>query len=229
MSLLEWEKNREFLASGLINLYLPIEPVSLQASRRKKEVVTSQIHRITSAYNFILVGDVQIDIEWHIHEQNRYESDSSADVDNIIKPILDALCGPKGILVNDCQVQAISCRWIDWESDNQEIIIRIQMFFNDEWLLKSGLIFTHMGKGICYPILLNDIDPKYTLVILENLESKIARRDELMSKGMSYYHAQGVMSIQRVFHISRVQDFDIIQLNDLKKQLLSESEILKDF
>ncbi|MBC1223836.1 RusA family crossover junction endodeoxyribonuclease, partial [Nostoc sp. UCD120] len=208
----EWDKNRELLAQGHITLCLPIEPVSLQASRRRKEVLISEIRKITDNWNFLLVGDVQIDIEWLIHEQKRYESDSSADVDNIVKPILDAISGPKGILVNDCQVQAISCRWIDWDSEEQQITVRIQMFSNDEWLLKQGLVFVHMGKGLCYPAIVEETGQEYTLMIIENLEQKLIIRENIMAKGASYYHAQQIMSVQRIFHISRVQEFHVIEL-----------------
>jgi Holliday junction resolvase RusA-like endonuclease len=114
MSNSEYDKNRDLLRSGELVLQLPIEPVSLQASRKKKELITSEIRSVTSEFSFILVEDVQIDILWQIREQDRYESNSSPDVDNILKPILDALCGLSGVLIDDCQVQAISCHWIDW-------------------------------------------------------------------------------------------------------------------
>jgi len=218
----EWDKNRSFLEEGRIVLCLPIKPVSLQANRKKKEVVTSEIQNITSKFSFILVGDVQIDIQWQIHEQERYESDSSADVDNILKPILDALSGSEGVLINDCQVQAISCHWIDWDRDEQQITIQIQMFGNDEWLLKDGLVFAHMGKGLCYPIVLKGIEPQCTLDILKSLENMLIRREELLAKGASYYHVRGIMSVQRVFHISRVQEFNVVQLADLKAELLDK-------
>ncbi|MEG4227055.1 RusA family crossover junction endodeoxyribonuclease [Microcoleus sp. N9_B2] len=219
MSHSEWDKNRDFLEGGHIVLCLPIEPVSLQADRDKKNVVTSEIQNITSNFSFILVGDVQIDIEWQIHEQKRYESDSSPDIDNILKPILDALSGLKGVLIDDCQVQAVSCHWIDWDSDEQQITIRIRMFGNDEWLLKDGLIFVHMGKGLCYPIVLKEIDPQCALDILEKLEALIILRQKLLDRNINYY-TRKIMSIQRVFHISRLKDFNVRKIADLKAELL---------
>jgi Holliday junction resolvase RusA-like endonuclease len=222
MSNSEWDKNRVFLEGGEIVLHLPIKPVSLQASRGKKEVVTSEIQNITSNFSFILVGDVRISIMWQIHERERYESDSSPDVDNILKPILDALSGPKGVLVDDCQVQAVSCHWTDWNRCEQQITIRIEMLDNDEWLLKDGIIFAHMGNGLCYPSILNGRHAQSELNILERLESQIIKREELLGKEFDYYVARRSMSVQRVFHISRVQEFDVIQIADLKAKLLSK-------
>ena len=60
-------------------------------------------------------------IEWTVHEQDRYESDAAPDVDNILKPLLDGLCGPEGVLIDDCQVQAVDCRWIDWTLREQPV------------------------------------------------------------------------------------------------------------
>lgn len=222
MSNSEWDKNRIFLEGGHIVIRLPIEPVSLQANRRKKEMVISEIQNITSNFSFILVGDVKINIWWQIHEQKRYESDSSADVDNILKPIIDALSGSKGVLIDDCQVQAVSCYWTDWDRDEQQITITIKMLDSDEWLLKDGLVFAHMGKGLCYPIILNGQNAQCELDLLENLEYMIVRRDELLSRGSGYYNARRIMSVQRVFHISRVQEFDVIELADLKSKLLDK-------
>ncbi len=219
----EWDKNRDFLAEGIIVLHLPIEPVSLQASRKKKEIITSEIHKITSRFSFMLLGDVRIDIEWHIHPQKRYESDSSADVDNILKPIVDALSGSKGIIVDDCQVQAISCHWVDWNRDEQHITITIQMLDNDAWWLRYGLVFVHMGKGLCYPIVLEGIAPEEALHTIVSLESRIAKREKRMAEGNSYHFAQRSMPLQRIFHISRVKEFDVFQLADLKAELLNKS------
>lgn len=218
----EWNKNRDFLAEGIITLHLPVEPVSLQASRRKKELITSEIHNIISKFSFILLSDVQISIEWHIHPQKRYESDSSADVDNIIKPILDAISGSRGIIVDDCQVQAISCHWVDWDRDEQKITITIQMIDNDAWRLKYDLVFVHMGKGLCYPIALQGEAPEEVLSIVEALKDRIERRERRMAEGASYYFAQMSMPLRRIFHISRLKEFDVVQLADLKKNLLTK-------
>ena len=215
----KWDNNRAILASGEIEFHLPIEPVSLQASRRKKDVVTSAIHQITGNSEFILTGDIQVDIDWWIHVQDRYEADSSADVDNIIKPILDAMCGPKGILINDCQVQSVCCSWFDHVSDNQKVIIRIKMLDPHAWKLKGSLTFIHMWNGLCYPILLNEFSPESTLSHVESFEKMLLARNKSLQETGDYHHASFSMPIQRIFHISRVQDFPVMQLSEAKTLL----------
>lgn len=225
MSNSECDKNRSILESGIIEISIPVEPVSSQANIKKKDVLTSAIHKITNTFTFILTGDVKVDIQWLIHEQKRYESDSSADVDNILKPILDALSGSKGVLIDDCQVQTISCHWIDWTLDEQEVKITIQMFFNDEWLLKDGLVFVHMGKALCLPIYLKGKKPEHMLKNLDMLEEVFLERNKLLAEGADYYYVRSAMPIQRVFHISRVKkEFEVIELADFKSKLLNESQ-----
>lgn len=215
----KWDRSRALLAGGEIELRLSVEPVSSQASRRRKDVITSAVHKATSRYEFVVTDDVRVEIEWYVHQQTRYELDSSADVDNIIKPILDALCGPKGVIVDDCQVQSVCCSWLDSYSGNQQVIVRIKLFDRQGWTVKDTLSFVHMGQGLCYPILINEYSPEVTLSMIEMLEKMLAIRDELISQDVDYYDALGVMSIQRVFHISRVKSFPVVQLSEIKAEI----------
>ncbi|MBE9108672.1 RusA family crossover junction endodeoxyribonuclease [Nodosilinea sp. LEGE 07298] len=219
MSKEKWDRNRSLLSPGELEIVINENPVSLQASRRRKDIVTSAIHKITSKCEFILTDDVQIYIEWWIHEQDRYESDSSADVDNIIKPILDAISGPDGILIDDCQVQAVDCRWLDFFSVEQKINIRIKMFDRDGWLLKDGLFFVHMGNGLCYPTWMDKENPENTLSVVEQMEIMLLSRDKVLDKKGDYYLARGLMSVQRIFHISRAKGFPIFKIEEIKGEI----------
>lgn len=44
-------------------------------------------------------------------------------------------------------------------------------------------------------------------------------RERLIEAGMDYYDANGVMSIQRPFHISRLQGFDVMSLEEARKHI----------
>ena len=82
---------------GLITFEVPIAPVSFQGTGTRKAGVVAAVRSAVSGCEYLLSGDVKIAIEWRISERARYEADSAADVDNIVKPILDALSGPSGI------------------------------------------------------------------------------------------------------------------------------------
>lgn len=208
--------------SGEIRIVLPIAPVSLQASRKHKDVVHSAIRKVTKTAKYIITGDVSVDIEWLVHEHHRYETDKSPDVDNILKPILDALCGKDGLLLDDCQVQSVACRWIDWTRDDQQITISIQCF-PDDWLQKKPLVFVHLGKGLCMPVY-SDMPSEAMKMFLDRFDSMLETRDKLYDLTGDYGTSQLVMSVQRVFHRSRLGDFKVIEEADLRKQITSHKK-----
>jgi Holliday junction resolvase RusA-like endonuclease len=211
---------------GEIQLSFPIKPVSSGAGSTRQKPLIREIQKITSKCNFVFGGDVRIDIEWRIHEQQRYEFTLAPDLDNIAKPILDALSGPQGLLIDDCQVQSISCYWIDhFHSEEQEIIVTIRMMFQDDGIRKDKLFFVHIGEKLYYPISFSGIDSQNDLeVILEmlkNTKELMKIRDIYMKEfQVDYYSLKQIMPCQRLFHYQRVS-------KKFKSQL-RELDILKD-
>ena len=113
--------------SGKIEFSIERAPVSLQAKGKRKREFKKQVAARVEKAGFLLSGDVRVHMQWHVHEEKRYETSTSADIDNIIKPLLDAICGPKGILIDDNQVQSIQCFWVDsYVYDREKIDIRIK-------------------------------------------------------------------------------------------------------
>lgn len=54
----------------------------------------------------------EVTVEWLLHEERRWDTRGvlrSPDVDNIVKPVVDGFCGPRGVLIDDCRVQSIHC------------------------------------------------------------------------------------------------------------------------
>ena len=165
--------------SGELLFLIPRAPISLQATAVRKQAVRELVRDQTSKLDFLISGDIQIDIEWLLNERRRYESHVSPDVDNVLKPTLDALCGPQGALIDDCQVQAVSCRWIDWTRDDEQSEIRIR-FFPDERVSRSGLKFVHMGRSLCFPFE-TDVPPIALMVMVQMVLGAFDAKDELNS------------------------------------------------
>jgi Holliday junction resolvase RusA-like endonuclease len=188
--------------SGELTILVKAPPVSLQSAAARKEIVTDLIRKDTVRRDFFISGDVQIEVEWMQNEHWRYETHLSPDVDNILKPTIDAICGPSGVLLDDCQVQAVSCRWIDWTRTDQQFEIRIR-FFPDEWLHKSGLLFIHMGQSLCFPFNVG-IPPIALMVLVTTVVTAFEARDELLRLGAGPELASRVMPIQRFFNRARI-------------------------
>lgn len=157
------------------------------------------------ATEFLLSGDVSLEIQWTLHESVRYETDTAPDVDNILKPLLDSICGPKGILIDDNQVQHVSCSWMDWTTLQQRLDITLR-FASDLFVSKEHLVFVDFGKSLCFPV--NESAPREGLeLFLSVIETQLQTRQRLRSLGLNYEAAQGVMPIQRFFHRSRLAQF----------------------
>ena len=106
---------------GEIMLHLDVAPASLQSRQSAKAALRAVVHEQTGEYQYLLTGDVSMEITWHFHDRARYESDASADIDNLLKPMLDAFCGPNGLLVDDCQMRSLRISWISTTSDQPAV------------------------------------------------------------------------------------------------------------
>ncbi|BAZ21696.1 hypothetical protein NIES4073_25740 [Kalymmatonema gypsitolerans NIES-4073] len=202
---------------GDLEFALLLAPVSQQATSEAKSAVTNAILAVTHSLEYILTGDVQIEFEWLIHEKLRYESDAAPDVDNVIKPLLDGLCGPNGLLIDDCQVQAVTCYWVDWTREDQQLIVRVK-FMPDDWLKKKDLIFIQFPKGLCFPI--NRNLPDDTLkTILGSVEMMLHRRDQLQAISGDYYFSKMLLPIQRFFHRTRIHNFPVLKIDEIREQM----------
>jgi Holliday junction resolvase RusA-like endonuclease len=191
--------------------------VSLQAQQKKKQKLKNAIHQVIKGAKYYLTGEVQIEIEWLVHERERYETDSSPDIDNVVKPLLDALSGPHGILIDDCQAQAVSCHWIDWTRNDHQINFRIK-YFPDEWTLKDSLVFVDFGNNLCFPVHSN-WTKKVSMIMLDAVEEMLILRQKIEQKTEDYYAAKGVMPIQRLFHRSRLEGQHIVKKDDYRSSL----------
>jgi Holliday junction resolvase RusA-like endonuclease len=202
---------------GRLTFQVEGPPVSQQSRRTEKDAFAATIRAQVGDCGFLLSGDVKVGIEWTLHEQDRYESDAAPDVDNILKPLLDALRGPQGVLIDDCQMQAVDCRWIDWTLREQRVEITVD-FEPDEWIPKNDLYFVHLGSSIYFPI--NMIGPAAAnRILIDGVCRMWSAKEELLKLGADYYAAKRVMSVQRVFHRSRVTRFPVVDLDVLREMV----------
>jgi len=205
--------------SGEIVFSIDRSPASFQTKGQSKQQYKDHIVEIVKKAGFLLSGDIQIYITWSVHEEKRYESDASADIDNIIKPLLDALCGPTGIMIDDNQVQLVQCSWIDsYIRGKEKIDIRI-IYIPDEFVPKDGLAFVNIKNNLCLPFCKHH-SPKALSIFISGYEQQFTCRDELTKHGLDYYQSRGEMSIQRVFHKTRLQKFEVMDLDKVRDELI---------
>ena len=194
-----------------------IKPVSSQSPSRKKADIVNAIRTVVSPIKYLLSSDVSIKITWFINEDERYESDKAPDVDNIVKPILDTLCGANGILIDDCQAQYVSVHWVDRYTDAEHLQIEIS-YEPDAFFCKENIAFVQIEPALCMPFN-KSMKPQALRILLEEMEKQFENRNRILDQGGSYYEAKQYMSIQRLFHKSRVSDFVVVKITDLKQSI----------
>lgn len=93
-------------------------------------------------------NEITLEITLHVDVQTTLETDETADLDNYVKAILDALKGPNGIMIDDTQVQSLSISWIDGYSEPSFIVAARGS--PDDFVLKPQE-FYEMPDGLWYP------------------------------------------------------------------------------
>jgi len=201
--------------SGCIELVVNIQPVSVQAVSEKKLEMKKVVLDAIREFDFYLSGDVAVFIEWYGNEQRRYEADDDPDTDNIIKPIIDALSGVDGILFDDCQLQHVSCSWID-TLEEDSLLVRVE-FVPDEYCIREGIVFIQFDGGLCFPVnVVEKRDERLVFDLANNVNQKLQLRDKMRAEN-GYFAGKGIMPIQRLFHRTRLHGFQVIKFNEFGK------------
>ena len=204
--------------SDELSIRIELPPVSLQSSASSKNNFIQAVRAECANYSFLISVDVQVEVTWYVHEQQRYETDRSPDIDNILKPLLDGLSGPEGLLIDDNQVQSICCSWVDWTSRDEAVEVSLK-FFNDEaWVPKGHFRFIQFEKGLCYPIT-TYFPRELQEAFVGIFEKGFLTRFEAEKRGMNYEDSRGLMPMARIFHRTRIGRFPVVTLEEFKNEI----------
>lgn len=136
------DQQRMFIhdATATAEIQLEIELdriVSVQSQRAVREELLAEIRQHLREYQWVCTGSVNVELLWYLNGTLRQETDAIGDIDNITKPVIDALTGKDGILVDDSQIGSLHTYWSsrNLESPKDVLHLRIQ-FSNDESLRK---------------------------------------------------------------------------------------------
>ncbi|MFC2085703.1 RusA family crossover junction endodeoxyribonuclease [Bacteroidota bacterium] len=199
--------------SGRLVIWVDAAPVSHQAKPGKRQELTELIREALGPIEYLVTGDVKLSIKWYQGVKTRYESDYSPDLDNILKPIMDALSGPEGMMVDDCQVQSLACKWVDRRSKDEKVAIKIY-FSPDHWIRKEALRFVHIGGGLCFPYPIRM--PKEVLgMLIVSMQMAMEAKNIILEHRYDYRRAQLVMPRHRFFHRTRLSQFEVMEVSEL--------------
>lgn len=131
-------------------LKLKESPVSFQSSSQKAKIFKRKIIEEANKYNFVYTDELSIEITWYTLEHLKLFGPNISDIDNIVKPTLDAIVSSGKLIVDDSQISYVSCSFID--SFEEYIEIRIIPRVYDVEFDVNNLEFIEFTNGFVYPI-----------------------------------------------------------------------------
>lgn len=187
-------------------------PASVQSKKAIRESYLDSIRDQLKDLKYILTGEIMLDITWLLSAKNRYETDSKSDIDNCIKPIIDAFTGPKGFFVDDCQIRGLYICWRHIQSEDERVVFDFK-FQGDQYSLKEDLAFIQLDGALCTPVNLNwpnNFKKLWAEMLVNNKKAK----DTLEQLGVSYPSVAGFLAGNQPFHRTRVNEFKVLSLSE---------------
>lgn len=202
----------EEIATASVTLELQFDEIVSVQSRgeRRKELVNSIQHELNK-FTWLISGGVQVEFAWYLHGVERQETDKVGDIDNITKPILDALAGPKGILIDDSQIGSIHTFWISRNEQLTYSVLRLKIdFSNDDCLNKNNLFFIKYWGAMCIALNIDFSDKKSifaacVIVQARKRHRRVARLIAVIGAYADHYLVNSVFD----FHRTRVGGFPV--------------------
>lgn len=194
--------------------------VSVQSRNEKKTEICAAIQDELSKFEWLVVGGVNVEFLWYLHGVERQETDKVGDIDNITKPILDALTGANGILLDDSQIGSLHTFW---QSRNENTLFNVLYLRisinNDTCLCKEKLYFIQYSGPVCLPINIDFNDPKSIVMVLVSLN--VRRKQRLAAERIKRIGAnvdRMLINSDWDIHRTRLNGFD-------KNHILSEKKL----
>lgn len=198
----------EYYDAASVKIVSTRDPLSLQASAARKASLKQDLAiAVAAATTGVFTGDVEVTIEWFVSPQVRYGTHMVADLDNIVKPLLDAVTGPDGVMIDDNQVQSLRVSWLDPSGPNMKFRLTLQALSPDEYLRREGLFFVEFSSERCFPVFWRS--PEVVGEIVQVVNMGLQLRQELLAAGKAASNADLVLPVQRFFPRSRLGRFTV--------------------
>ena len=183
------------------------DPLSLQASAARKASLKADVATVVAAGTTgVFTGDVEVTIEWFVSQQVRYGTHVVADLDNIVKPLLDAVTGPDGVMIDDNQAQSLRVSWLDPYDPRVRFRLTFEALSSDEYLTRKGLFFVKFSPERCFPVLMGK-SPEAVRLFMRAVDEALKGRQKLVASGMPERDADSLLPVQRSFPRSRLGRF----------------------
>ncbi len=130
-----------------------------------------------------------------------------ADLDNIVKPILDAVTGPDGLLVDDNQVQSLKVMWMTPGTLGTGFQLTFESLHPSDYWTRAGISFVEFSVDRCYMLPGGFGEDASWLV--STYRRMLATYHDLASAGVEDHLARIVLPIPRPFPRARLGRFEV--------------------
>ncbi|GAA3399233.1 RusA family crossover junction endodeoxyribonuclease [Streptomyces roseoviridis] len=199
---------REFRGSGRVDIRSAVDPLSLQADpgrkARFKDALASAVQKATTG---VFTHDVEASVVWFVDEARRYQTHLVADLDNVIKPILDAVTGADGIMIDDNQIQSIRASWMT-PGPGVGFDVRFAALREEDHLSREGLSFVEFGTDRCYMV--PQAPRSVQVALVRGYRAALSAYQQLLDEGIPASAARSVLPSGRPFPRARLGGFEVL-------------------
>ncbi|MBD1269993.1 RusA family crossover junction endodeoxyribonuclease [Aeromicrobium tamlense] len=202
-----WFDVVEIYDQARVEIRSSVDPISLQASAGRKAEFRRELGAaVQQASRGIFTHDVEVTLTWYISESRRYQTHLVADLDNVMKPILDAVTGPDGILIDDNQIQSVKACWMTPGARGTGFDLTFEALMRDDFIEREGLTFVEFSANRCYPLPGLSV-PGHEASFVNSWRIALARYQSLLEAGVDHGSAQSVLPLVRPFPRARLGRF----------------------
>jgi len=185
-----------------------MDPISLQAEPARKRTFQEALGKsVKDVTTHIYTHDVEVTLIWFVEESKRYQTHLVADLDNVMKPILDAVTGPDGLLIDDNQIQSIRAMWMTPGAFGTGFQLTFESLSPDDYVTRAGLSFVEFSADRCY--MLHGSLGEHASEVVSTYRRMLATYHNLVLMGMPEHQARGILPVLRPFPRARLGRFTL--------------------
>ncbi|MCT3846071.1 RusA family crossover junction endodeoxyribonuclease [Elizabethkingia anophelis] len=189
--------------------------VTAQSKKIHQASFTELIKKELKKIEWLILGKVQIEINWLLNAVEKQETDKVGDLDNITKPIIDKLSGADGLLIDDSQINSIHSTWSSKNGLIQDNRVKLIINFNNEYSIsKNNLLFLQTDSVIYTPVNL-DLNNKNELKGMKLFVEALKMKRTLAGKFKKELNTNAdryLVYSEYEFHRTRLGGFDKNQI-----------------
>lgn len=196
---------------GQLRFALEVEPVSLQSKPAARAVFDGVLADKLQEFDFLIDSQVSLTVRWWGVPRLRWETDVYPDLDNWLKPLIDAFVGPSRLLVDDSLIRSVDLSFGEGLVARSQLDIALS-FDAQHRLPKQGLVYVHFERGLCFPFV-GSWSPEAAEIYVSAFRSQLETKRRL--EGLSVHSAATTLLLRNGWiHKSRLRGFAVVDAVD---------------